>query len=202
MTFPALSLGGTDASRRAALKQLAFTCGLVLSSGSLSALAASLATPTDFSRRQKTLLDSAQLKLLQTLGEIIIPATDTPGASAAGVHHFIDHFMVYCASKQEQQQLLATLARLETAAQSDFNKAFLSLTHPQQLQLLNAMEQAQQGFSQSDRRGLKQLKSLVAFGYYTSEPGATQELAYLAIPGGYKGNFKLKAIGRAWAQNF
>lgn len=64
------------------------------------------------------------------------------------------------------------------------------------------MEQARDGFDNTDREGLKQLKALVVFGYYTSEPGATQELAYLAIPGGYKGNFKLKEIGRAWALNF
>lgn len=200
--IPALPSGRTDATRRAALKQLALTCGLVLSSSSLSALAASFSAPTDFSRRKKTLLAPGQLALLQELGDIIIPATDTPGASAAGVHHFIDHFIAYCAGKQEQQQLLAILTRIETAAQSEFNRAFLTLDKSRQVQLLNAMEQAQQGFSQNDRKGLKQLKSLVAFGYYTSEPGATQELAYLAIPGGYKGNFKLKAIGRAWAQNF
>lgn len=202
MNLPALPSGSDGVSRRAALKQLALACGLALSASSLSALAASFSAPTDFSRSKKTLLTAKQLELVRTLGDIIIPATDTPGAVAAGVHDFINHYTAYCASSAEQQQLLATLARIESAADSEFKTAFTALTNAQQLQLLNAMEQAQNGFSQADRKGLKQLKALVVFGYYTSEPGATQELAYLAIPGGYKGNFKLKEIGRAWALNF
>lgn len=202
MNLPALPSGSDGLSRRAALKQLALACGLALSASSLSALAASFSAPTDFSRSKKTLLTAKQLELVRTLGDIIIPATDTPGAVAAGVHDFINHYTAYCASSAEQQQLLATLARIESAAHDEFKTAFTALTNAQQLQLLNAMEQAQNGFSQADRKGLKQLKALVVFGYYTSEPGATQELAYLAIPGGYKGNFKLKEIGRAWALNF
>jgi hypothetical protein len=202
MNLPALPSGSDGVSRRAALKQLALACGLALSASSLSALAASFSASTDFSRSKKTLLTAKQLELVRTLGDIIIPATDTPGAVAAGVHDFINHYTAYCASSAEQQQLLATLARIESAAHDEFKTAFTALTNAQQLQLLNAMEQAQNGFSQADRKGLKQLKALVVFGYYTSEPGATQELAYLAIPGGYKGNFKLKEIGRAWALNF
>lgn len=202
MNLSALPYGSDGIARRTALKQLALACGLAISASSLSALAASFSAPTDFSRRKKTLLSSDQLQLLRELGDIIIPTSDTPGAIAAGVHDFINHYAAYCASSAEQQQLLATLARIEAGARSEFNKAFLTLTKAQQLQLLNAMEQAQNGFSQADRKGLKQLKALVVFGYYTSEPGATQELAYLAIPGGYKGNFKLKEIGRAWALNF
>lgn len=202
MNLPALPSGSDGVSRRAALKQLALACGLALSASSLSALAASFSAPTDFSRSKKTLLTAKQLELVRTLGDIIIPATDTPGAVAAGVHDFINHYTAYCASSAEQQQLLATLARIESAAHDEFKTAFTALTNAQQLQLLNAMEQAQNGFNQADRKGLKQLKALVVFGYYTSEPGATQELAYLAIPGGYKGNFKLKEIGRAWALNF
>lgn len=202
MNLPALPSGSDGVSRRAALKQLALACGLALSASSLSALAASFSAPTDFSRSKKTLLTAKQLELVRALGDIIIPATDTPGAVAAGVHDFINHYTAYCASSAEQQQLLATLARIESAAHGEFKTAFTALTNAQQLQLLNAMEQAQNGFSQADRKGLKQLKALVVFGYYTSEPGATQELAYLAIPGGYKGNFKLKEIGRAWALNF
>lgn len=180
-------------SRRDAIKQLALFCGLALSAGSLSALAA--LAPTDMNRSKKKLLDKNQLMLLRELGEIIIPTTDTPGAIAAGVHDFINHFAVYCASKEEQQTLLATLARIDSVN----GKPFLLINKEQQIETLNNMEQAKNGFTQQDRNGFKQLKALVMFGYYTSEIGASQELAYLAIPGGYKGNFKFKEIGRAWS---
>lgn len=188
-------------SRRAALKQLALACGLVLSSSSLSALAASFSAPTDFNRHPKTLLNQDQLALLREVGELIIPTTDTPGAIAAGVHDFINHFAVYCLSHKEQQKLLATLDDINRAAQTQLGGRFLAADKTAQLQLLNQMEQQQNGFSGAQRKQLKQLKALVVFGYYSAEIGATQELAYLAIPGGYKGNFKVKTIGRAWALN-
>ncbi|HEY8942557.1 MAG TPA: gluconate 2-dehydrogenase subunit 3 family protein [Cellvibrio sp.] len=191
--------GEMDQSRRDAIKQLALMCGLALSASSLSALAAVVTPPTDMNRSTKTLLDKSQLALVRELGEIIIPTTDTPGAIAAGVHDFINHYVVYCASQEEQQGLLATLKRIEDSAQANAQKPFLLLSKEQQTDLLNNMEQAKNGFGQTDRNGFKQLKALVLFGYYTSEIGATQELAYLAIPGGYKGNFKFKEIGKAWA---
>lgn len=188
-----------DSSRRTALKQLALACGLVLSANSLSALAASFEPPTDFARSKKTLLNSDQLALVRELGEIIIPTTDTPGAIAAGVHDFINHFAASCASKEEQQGLLAGLKRIDDSAKARFNTAFLSAGKTQQIEMLTKMEQAADGFNADDRHFIKQLKALVTFGYYTSEIGATQELAYLAIPGGYKGNVKFKQVGKAWA---
>jgi len=204
MTHPALPTDSAPeafpgVSRRDAIKQLALACGLVLSTSSLSALAASFEAPTDLTRSKKTLLNTDQLALVRELGEIIIPTTDTPGAIAAGVHDFINHFVVYCASTEEQQALLAGLKRIDTSAQSRFNKPFLSASKTQQIELLTKMEQAADGFTADDRQFFKKLKALVTFGYYTSEIGATQELAYLAIPGGYKGNFKFKEIGKAWA---
>jgi hypothetical protein len=198
MTHSALPNDATGISRRDAIKQLALACGLMLSANSLSALAA-FTPPTDLNRSKKTLLNSDQLTLLRELGEIIIPTTDTPGAIAAGVHDFINHYAVYCAGTEEQQGLVAGLKRIDDSAQSRFNQPFLNASKTQQIELLTNMEQAANGFTTADRAFFKQLKALVTFGYYTSEIGATQELAYLAIPGGYKGNFKFKQVGKAWA---
>lgn len=199
MTLPAQPHGDAGVSRRDAIKQLALACGLVLSANSLSALAATFGQPTDLSRSKKTLLKADQLALLRELGEIIIPTTDTPGAIAAGVHDFLDHYLVYCASPTEQQGFIAGLKRIDDSAQKQFKKPFLSATKQQQITLLTNMEKASDGFTADDRKFFKQLKALVTFGYYTSEIGATKELAYLAIPGGYKGNFKFKQVGKAWA---
>ena len=188
-----------NTSRRSAIKSLALACGLVLSSSSLAALAAAVTPPTDMSRSKKTLLNADQLALVRELGEIIIPTTDTPGAIGAGVHDFINHFVAYCASTAEQQQLINGLTTIESSAQTRFGKHFLGASKTQQIELLTNMEKAADGFNQSDRQFFKQFKALVTFGYYTSEIGATQELAYLAIPGGYKGNFKFKDVGKAWS---
>jgi len=37
------------------------------------------------------------------------------------------------------------------------------------------------------------------FGYYTSQPGATKELTYLPLPGGFKGSVPLASVGSAYS---
>lgn len=188
-----------DSSRREAIKQLALLVGVSLSATSLSSLAASLINTTDFNRRTKTLLNPQQLALVRELGELIIPTTDTPGAIAAGVHDFINYQLVYCFSKEDQSFHLKNLDRIATLSHQELGKDFIAATKERQIDFLTRMEKPVAPFTNDDRNYFKQLKALVVFGYYTSEIGATQELKYLSIPGGYKGNVKFKDIGRAWA---
>jgi gluconate 2-dehydrogenase gamma chain len=51
----------------------------------------------------------------------------------------------------------------------------------------------------SDAPFWRTMKELTLVGYYTSEPGATQELRHEAIPGRYEACVPLSQIGRAWA---
>ncbi|ACE83615.1 conserved hypothetical protein [Cellvibrio japonicus Ueda107] len=185
--------------RRQALKHLALLLGLSLSASSLEALAASFSVPTDMARRQKTLLDNNQLALVRELGEFIIPTTDTPGAIAAGVHDFINYQLAYCFSKADQALYLKQLDRFSSLAQAALGKSFLEAPSEQQVALLSTMEKGEAPFALEDRHFFKQLKALVIFGYYTSEIGASQELKYLPIPGGFK-NLKFKDVGRNWSQ--
>ena len=193
-----LSMAGTTLSRRDAIRQMALACGLSLSVGSLNALA-SLGSPRDMSRNSKTFLNQDQLALVRQIGELIIPTTDTPGAIAVGVHDFISHFVNSCATQTEQQELVRGLRHLESVAKTRFNKPFLALSSAQQVKLLTQMELAQEEFKAEDRADFKYLKGLVLLGYYSSEIGATQELRYDAVPGGYKGDVKFSKVGRAWS---
>ena len=43
------------------------------------------------------------------------------------------------------------------------------------------------------------LRELTLLGYFTSEIGATQAMAYEAVPGGYRGCVDLKPGQKAWA---
>ena len=51
----------------------------------------------------------------------------------------------------------------------------------------------------SDTPFWRTMKELTLVGYYTSEPGATQELRHEAVPGRYEACVPLAEIGRAWA---
>ena len=187
-------------SRRQAIKQLALLLGLSLTANSLNALASSFSQPRDMRRRQQTLLDSQQLALLAEVGELIIPTTDTPGAKAAGVQDFINHQLVYCFSKSDQARYLKYLARLANIAREQLGSEFITAPQAQQIALLNAMEKGTAPFTQEDRHFFKGLKALVIFGYYTSEIGATQELNYQPVPGGFKA-IKFQQVGKIWAHN-
>jgi hypothetical protein len=177
--------------RRATLMRLAGLCGLVLSGDALAALAAP--------KRAPGLLAPDALALTGVLVELIIPTTDTPGALAVGAHRTISHLLQACASKSAQAQFVAGLARIDSAAQVQEGKRFAALEAVRQVALLHAIEAGQAPFNGEDQKFFMELKSYTAFAYYTAEVGATRELAYAPVPGGYKGDVPLKEVGRSWA---
>lgn len=185
--------------RREMIMYLALVSGLVLMPASLESLAA-FSKPTDLTRLgKKGLLNAEQLALLADVSDVIIPATDSPGALAAKAHEFINQFAVVCLGIHEQNQILETLDKIAIEANKKSGKDFKTLSTAQKIQLLTEFEQGKSPFTSNDRENFKQLKGWIVFAYYTSEPGATQELSYLAIPGGYKGNVKFSSVGKAWA---
>jgi hypothetical protein len=184
--------------RRLALKQMALLCGLSLSAQTLDVLGATVKGSMPLVTKFFT---PDQLQMTGEIADLIIPSTDTPGALAVNVHGFLDSYLAECVSKEEQKQFLNGLKKINAVAEDKFHKTFLACTYKQHLQLLTAIEKSDLGFTADDKNFFRQFKSLTLFGYYTSEVGATQELAYLAVPGGYKGNFPFAKIGKAWALN-
>lgn len=113
--------------------------------------------------------------------ETIIPQTATPGAKAARVHVFIDLVLAKCVSPAEQTKLLGALDAL--------GPAFVTAEPAARKTALEAM----------DKDAFAMLKELTVLGYFTSEIGATQALAYDKVPGGYWGNLDLKPGQKSWA---
>lgn len=177
--------------RRAALMRLAGMCGLALSGDALAALAAP--------KRAPGLLAPDALALTGVLVELIIPATDTPGALAVGAHRTISRLLQACASKSARAQFVAGLARIDSVAKAKDGKRFVALKPARQVALVHAIEAGQAPFNGEDQDFFRQLKSYTAFAYYTAEAGATRELAYAPVPGGFKGDVPLKKVGRSWA---
>jgi hypothetical protein len=188
----------TENPRRTALKQMALLCGLSLSAQSLDLLAATVKGTMPHVTKFFT---PDQLQMTGEIADLIIPTTDTPGALAVNVHGFLDTYLVECVTKEKQQQFLNGLKKINSVAEDEFHKTFLACTHKQHIQLLTAIEKSHLGFTAADKDFFIYFKSLTLFGYYTSEVGATQELAYLPVPGGYQGNFPFANIGKAWSLN-
>ncbi|USX17208.1 gluconate 2-dehydrogenase subunit 3 family protein [Oxalobacteraceae bacterium OTU3CAMAD1] len=180
--------------RRSALIKLAGLCGLALSGDALAALAASAKAPA-----APELLSAEALALTAVLAEHIIPATDTPGALAVGAHRTIDHMLMVCATASEQQSFIAGLERVDAIALATDGKRFRVLPAKRRVALLQAIDGGAAPFTGEDQRFFRTLKSYTLFAYYTSEAGSTLELAYLPVPGGFKGNFPLRKNTRTWA---
>ncbi len=102
------------------------------------------------------------LQLLTKLVDAIIPRTDTPGASDAGVPRFIDH--VAAANKEKARVLLRGLVALREAG-------FADASPEQRTMMLNQLSEGSDAF-------FRLAKDLTIDGYYASRDGLVTELGY------------------------
>ncbi len=152
------------------------------------------------------LLTAQQLDLLAVLTEMILPTTDTPGATAAGVHHFIDVMVSDYFAPAHRDHFLKGLANVNARAKARDFKSFLDADNETRHSIAVELDQAAYGSSRQYPESadvllpfFRELKELTLVGYYTSKVGATMELAYDPIPGNYDGCVPYKTLGRAWA---
>jgi hypothetical protein len=141
--------------------------------------------------RKATYFTAAELETVRSLVDVILPATDSPAASAADTHYFIDLAMPACASADAQKTFRAALKQLGT-------QKFASRAPADQQSLLKARAEADI-LLPYDQSFFRILKDYTLTGYFLSEIGATQALAYERVPGGYQGDVPLAANQKAWA---
>ena len=127
------------------------------------------------------LVNEPQSRILAEAVETILPQTSTPGAKAARVHVFVDLVLAKCASPADQKKVLTALDAL--------GPAFVAAPPAERQKALEAM----------DKDAFAMLKELTVLGYFSSEIGATQALAYDKVPGGYWGCLDLKPGQKGWA---
>jgi len=135
-------------------------------------------------------LDSHQAATVSAAGDCIIPATDTPGATEAGVPEFIDVIVGEWYEPAEREQFLAGIADLDRRSASSGGK-FTELNAEQQHAVLAQLESEALAARKADPKAPAsfwvRLKSLTLYGYYTSSVGALQELDRPIIPGRFDG---------------
>ncbi|BFM07940.1 gluconate 2-dehydrogenase subunit 3 family protein [Halioxenophilus aromaticivorans] len=182
--------------RRALLQNLALGLGLASLSPALIRAAESASSGnTDAS----SVFTAEQYQFITQISDLLIPATDTAGAVGAGVPAFINHLVTNDFSSEHQQDFLLGLGVFQTEA-AKRGKSFVTLSNKDQVKELTKLDKkAYRSKPPEWAEFYRELKSLVLFGYYTSEPGATQELIYSAVPGPYQGCVPYESIGRAWA---
>jgi hypothetical protein len=134
---------------------------------------------------------ASELDTVRVLVDLILPETDSPAASAADTHWFIDLAASACATPLQRTTLRAGLAELAAAG-------FATKSEPERVLLLTQRATADATLDY-DASFFKILKDYTMVGYFHSEIGATRALAYERVPGGYTGDIPLTPQQKAWA---
>jgi hypothetical protein len=141
--------------------------------------------------RKATFFSESELRTLALLVDVVLPATDSPAATAADTHYFIDLAIPACASPVAQKTF-------RTGLHSFSSKNFEKLAPDKQVAMLKARAEKDQAL-EYDQSFFKILKDYTLSGYFLSEIGATKALAYEQVPGGYWGDLPLQPDQKAWA---
>lgn len=193
-------------NRRDAVKAIGLLLGTAVTPSVARAIGAGYRAPAVGAPYR--VLTPQQGELLAALTEIIIPATDTPGARAARVDAFIDGLLADVFTVEERERFLAGLADVDVRARAAHGVVFMEATPERQVTLLTAMQEEGKNAPPRARgsRGRSEprpffswLKELTVVGYYTSEIGASQELKYVHVAGRYDGDVPYRQVGRAYS---
>ena len=122
---------------------------------------------------------SAELELVATIGELILPRTDTPGARDARAHEHID-LVLSESSEDERHDFRDGLIWLDRRSQDLYGRGFQALDVERQTALLTSISD-RNSLPPDDERGNQfflNIRSKAVFAYYTSEAGLMRELTY------------------------
>jgi hypothetical protein len=161
-------------------------------------------TPTPILGAGGTNFSNDDIAYFDEIAETILPATDTPGAKDAKVGAFWATIVKDCYTENEQKIFLDGMKKLNDASVQKNGKSYLDSTPEQRHDLLVALDKEQKDYMATKKKDdpthyFRMMKELTLWGYFTSEPGATKALRYVAIPGKYQGCIDYKKGEKAWA---
>jgi glucoside 3-dehydrogenase (cytochrome c) hitch-hiker subunit len=133
-------------------------------------------------------LNPEQQKLVTQIAEMIIPETDTPGATSVKVPEFIDLILTEWASDEEKAAFLAGLADIDvqTAAGMGAPK-FVELAEGKRGEFLTGLD-AKRPAKVGAAHAFERIKALTVYGYFTSQAVQTDILKTRMFFNGYDGN--------------
>lgn len=209
--------------RRKALRSIGLSAGFMAVTPGMMSLLQSC--KTDAATWVPVHLTPDQGALVRAITDVILPASDTPSATAVNVPEFIDKYIGSGISESDQQFFQWTLDELHKNLLESYGDisdirheeyvAFLSThlrdAHKNAADLTararsyaKAMEQGEKvdvDAGAINYAALSRLRDLAVFAYTNSEMVGKEVLAYDPIPGGYTGCGSLEELsgGKAWS---
>lgn len=144
--------------------------------------------------------NAEQLTILLDVAEIMIPETQTPGATTAQVVPVLDAMMLTWAGKKAKHQFPAFIQQIEALAKESFSTAYRKLKLAQREQLLTEMDKA--AFSDEGNETMKNyrhLKQVIFHLYYSSEEANPH---FRLIPGDYRGCVSSEELAEIYERGY
>ncbi|MBS1578447.1 MAG: gluconate 2-dehydrogenase subunit 3 family protein [Bacteroidetes bacterium] len=202
--------------RRELLKMIALATGSVMIGSEFLLSGCTNNKPTN------ALFSNNDILFLDEVGETIIPATSTPGAKAAEIGKFMQIMVTDCYTETDQKAFVEGIKKLDEACNKMHNTSFMKATSEQRKTLLIALDkeakvyQKEKGEKEKDERAkankehdktfvfapnhyFTMMKQLTLYGFFTSKPGATQAIRYVAVPGKWEACIPYKKGDKVWA---
>ncbi len=191
-----IKLNSISLTRRKAIRNAVLLLGGSISVAQISPLISDVAAMS--ANYIPKFLGKHHFQMNKCLVDLIIPESDTPGALTANVHQFIDVMLDGWAAADTQLRFLDNFNNIDRRSMAMTGKTFADANRTQQIKLLEVLDK--ESFSDNGTDiFFGEFKALVVFGYYSSEEGASVELRYDRIPGGYRDCIPFSEVGRSWS---
>ena len=156
--------------------------GLIISIGGVSLLSAcggeATVSPSNPQTQVWRFYNQHEMALISRISDLLIPRTETPGALDVNVPGFLDGLMAEWASESTGSDHHDSLEELDRLIGGDF-VSVSAQTAENTLRDFDSL--AFQGGAAY--LGYRSLKGLITQVYFASEPGALEELHWVASPG-------------------
>ncbi len=193
-------------SRREALRTVTALLGGAALTGGAGLLASCASYEAGKDLSASTPFTDEEIVLLDDIAETILPATETPGAKAAGVGAFAAFMVVDAYSPDNRRIVREGLIALQQASQAEFGTTFSHLSAEDQLTLVTRLDREQHDYqsgkpADQPNHWFRMMKELTLLGFFTSEVGMTQAMRYMERPGRYDPCTPYEAGDPAWAEH-
>ncbi|HKX29056.1 MAG TPA: gluconate 2-dehydrogenase subunit 3 family protein [Blastocatellia bacterium] len=130
-------------------------------------------------RRPHQFFTRAEFLMVDELSELIIPEDDhSPGARAAKVAEFLDQTLAESPDQPLKQQWREGLKLIDSLAREMHGAPLMRISGDQRITVLEQVARNEGDPQTAGEKFFGELKSRVAYGYYTSKIGLRQELEY------------------------
>jgi hypothetical protein len=139
----------------------------------------------------------------------MLPPTETPGALDLKVDIFMDRVFGELYDDQAQDLVRSELDQMQRSCTDKFGKNFAELAMDQRGEMINLFESSAGKFNgkvwstpvgkQAPVGFYRSLKSMVLWGYFTTEQVGKEILSYDPIPGEYRGCIPVSEVGNVWS---